>query len=210
MVRKTLPVVLCVSAGLLGSCASSDEPVDHAAAVGGYGSVPSDARCVAYGPARLEFTATEDGRVWVGDEAAKHEVVSRKVARGDRVVVVADAGRVELNNRVIEDQGVGAVRPNAIYFLAAGARSAELAPYDGISMNAARVAGGQGKVEWRATQSGRVWVGDDATRRLLVSEPVAEGDVVEIDVENDRITVNGRTVCEAYLEPKHAHAVFFR
>lgn len=205
MTRRIPLVLLSITLATLASCAASGTGNERAVQVAGYGSMPTRVLRVAHGPGHLAYRATEDGRIWIGDEDAQADILSRKVTRSDRVEVVTDAGVIKLNN-----EAIGAVTGanHAIYFRPLEHRTHP--PYDGIPAAAERVATGEGRVEWQADRTGRIWVGDDKAARLLVSEPVAPGDLVEVDVENDQVRLNGRIVSGQILELKHAHSVFFR
>jgi hypothetical protein len=58
-------------------------------------------------------------------------------------------------------------------------------------------------------QTGRVWVGDDRGKKLVMSHPVKAGDQVEIDPKKDQVKINGRIVFSQNLESRHGHFVFW-
>ncbi len=85
-----------------------------------------------------------------------------------------------------------------------------VAPYDGISRSAENVATGVGPIEWRAENVGRMWVGDDTLKRLLVNRPVRPGDIVVLDIPNNQLKLNDLVIYNHTFDGTHQHSVFFR
>lgn len=83
-------------------------------------------------------------------------------------------------------------------------------PYDAIPPSAVSVATGMDHVEWSAETTGRVWVGDDTSKRLLASRPVRPGDLVLIDVSDNLVKLNADVVYDGKLDSEHRYSVFFR
>jgi hypothetical protein len=197
---------------ILGACAASNSSSDGNAGPGTsgaparYGTVPPKAERVAEGTGRLSFRASEEGRLWVGDEARRQELLACRV--------IPEGGRIELNGQALSGVDLEQANPHAVYFLRSGiwdgANGGDIKPYDGIPEIAWSVATGYGLVEWRADRSGRVWVGNDTLKRMIVSSTVRAGDVVEVDTRRDQVKVNGQVVFDRNLESKDQHSVFFR
>jgi hypothetical protein len=180
-----------------------------------YGPIARRAERVDSGTGTLRWRAPESGRVWIANDEREYVVVTRTIKRGDQVDVFPQRDRIELNDEVIYGGKAGdnleSRDTHAIWFLARdrGGQWDEIDPYGGIPDSADRVAHGSGVVSWRVDQTGRIWVGDDRNKKLVMSHPVKSGDQVQIDPKSDQVKVNGRIVFSQNLESRHEHSVFW-
>jgi hypothetical protein len=213
------------TSALLMSCAWSDDSTTQESPGAGanppatatperYGRVPPRAELAAHGLGRLKFKAPSDGRVWVGNASRKYEVLSHWVSRGDVVEVIPERDLVELNDQPVYQENLEKLDQHEVYFLANGrwdgSSGGNIKPYDGIPGRASSVATGYGRIEWRAEQAGRVWIGNDKLAKVIMTRDVRAGDLVEVDAAQDQVKINGKVVYDQNLESKHQHSVFFR
>ena len=107
--HRILMLPLSAAMLVLGACAASNSSSDTNAGPGAagaperYGTVPPRADRVAEGPGRLKYRAPEEGRLWVGDEAQRRELLACRVSRGDTVEVIPEGGRIELNGHPLSE-----------------------------------------------------------------------------------------------------------
>lgn len=84
----------------------------------------------------------------------------------------------------------------------------DMSMYGGVPNNALRGAQGFDTVRYRASEAGRVWIGDDSRRSVITEIPVQAGDEVVINARGDSVTVNGRVVYNQNLEKNNQHSIF--
>lgn len=216
----------CVSAGVPGSDRSNHW---HAAAAveddrwfgGGdddkdirpYDGIPRSARLMERFNGKRKFRAPSVGTVWVGDEGRERQVISIKVKRGDTVEVDPDKDRVKKNDEVVYDRNLERRNTHNIFFKPdrdADWDSDSTSSYDGIPHSAKRVKSGTGVVRFKAAKTGRVWIGDDERERQIVAREVVKDDVIEVDPEKNRVTLNGASIYDRNLERRNEHSIFFR
>jgi predicted RNA-binding protein with TRAM domain len=175
--------------------------------------VPSSAGVAAEGYGDVRWEAPAAGRVWVANVTRGYVVVAEDVSRGDGVKVFPSKDRVEIAGRVAAAQNLESRDRHAVYF-----RDGVIRPrggggsggYGSIPRGAERVASGVGSFSWRAEAGGTIWLGDDKTRTVLLTQPVRAGDLVEVDAESDFVRVNGRDVYRQNLESRHTLSIFWR
>ncbi len=68
---------------------------------------------------------------------------------------------------------------------------------------------GSNRMSFRPTQFGRVYVTDETDKKILYQGEVEKGDMVEVNAQDDRILVGGRTVTEQPMVDSHQYRVFF-
>jgi len=68
---------------------------------------------------------------------------------------------------------------------------------------------GSNRMSFRATQFGRVYVTDETDKKILYQGEVDKGDMVEVNAQDDRVLVGGRTVTEQPMVDNHQYRVFF-
>jgi hypothetical protein len=78
-----------------------------------------------------------------------------------------------------------------------------------IPADAVLASEGNQELSYRAPSSGTVYVWDDATDRIVYSGRVNSDQVVRVDVKNDQITIDGKTVFEKGLRGGANHQIFF-
>jgi hypothetical protein len=171
-----------------------------------YGAIPERARRLAEGSGRVRAEAPAQGRVWIGNDTDRFEVVAFNVAAGDRIEVDPSKDRVWLNGKEMFSQNLESKHKHVVFYK----ESLGSAGYGKIPGDAERVASGAGTVRFRTERDGFVWVGDDESRRELLLHPVKRGDLIELDPRADQVKINGKVVYTENLESKHRHSIYFR
>ncbi len=174
-----------------------------------YGNIPSSADRVAEGYGRLEHRAERDGTAWIANDSRGYVVVSRRVNRGDLIEVMPDRNRVEIDGRNAFDQDMESGARHAIFLSGVWDSGSSHEPYGEIPRRARSMATGTGRIEWRADESGRIWIGDDKRENVVISEAVRRGDSVEVIPGSNQVKINGRVVFDQNMESKHQHSIFF-
>jgi hypothetical protein len=64
-------------------------------------------------------------------------------------------------------------------------------------------------MSFRATEFGRVYVTDETDKKILYQGEVDKGEMVEVNAQDDRILLGGRTVTERAMDDNHQYRVFF-
>ena len=185
---------------------SDSAPQDRPA---NYGNIPSSAERVAEGFGRLEYRAARDGTAWITNDSRGYVVVSRRVSRGDKIEVIPDRNRVEVEGRIEFDRDMESSARHAIFLSGTWDNWSDREPYAEIPRRARSMASGTGRIEWRVEESGRVWVGNDKRKSVVYSGDVRRGDVVEVIPGSNQVKVNGRTVFDQNMESRHEHTIFF-
>jgi signal peptidase I len=88
-------------------------------------------------------------------------------------------------------------------------RDANSAHYDGIPSRARVATEGTGKIKYKATSAGRVYIGDDQRERQIVSVKVKRGDTITVEPDKDRIKKNDEVIFDRNLERNNPHTIFF-
>lgn len=77
-------------------------------------------------------------------------------------------------------------------------------PADGV-----KVAEGNQKLLYKAPEAGTIFVYEDPGNRLIYRGAVKHGDTVDLNTNDDRISINGKTVMEKGLGSGHNYKMFF-
>ena len=77
-------------------------------------------------------------------------------------------------------------------------------PPDGV-----KVAEGNQKLLYKAPEAGTIFVFESPDNRLIYRGEIKKGDSVELNTNDDRISVNGKTVMEKGLGTGHNYKMFF-
>lgn len=85
----------------------------------------------------------------------------------------------------------------------------DTSPYGGVPANAIRAAQGYDTIRYRASQPGRVIVGNDVSRTIITETRVNAGDEVTVDANGDRVLVNGSPIYQQNLQKRDQHSIFF-
>src|SRR3954468_12344368 len=72
-----------------------------------------------------------------------------------------------------------------------------------------KVAEGNQKLLYKTPESGTIFVYEDPGNRLIYRSAVRRGDTVELNTNDDRISINGKTVMEKGLGSGHTYKMFF-
>ena len=79
----------------------------------------------------------------------------------------------------------------------------------GIPSTAARVEEGRGELSYRATEDGTVYLYDTDSRTHLDTQRVRKGQRYTIDPDRSIATLDGKTVWDRTMDPKHTHRLYF-
>jgi hypothetical protein len=77
-------------------------------------------------------------------------------------------------------------------------------PSDGV-----KVAEGNQKLLYKTPEAGTIFVYEDPGNRLVYRSAVRRGDTIELNTNDDRISINGKTVMEKGLGSGHNYKMFF-
>lgn len=214
--RAMLTTSVTAAAAFIAGCGeiiTTDDP-DNGPVIGGsprpYGRIPGDAESLTSGNGKLRVRAPADGRVWVGNDDRRYEIVSTTVRRNKEIVVDVKGDQISVDGQVVYSENLESKDRHTVFFLASAGSWFNQDTYDGIPKRAERVAQGHGSVTFTAPYDGQVWIGNDKQRRRITECSVRGGDHVLIDVSHDQVKVNGRVVYHQNLESKHAHSIFFQ
>ncbi|MCA3006405.1 MAG: hypothetical protein ACK51N_01215 [bacterium] len=83
-------------------------------------------------------------------------------------------------------------------------------PYSTIPDDAQPMETGTGEFRFIAPEDGRVWVGNDARRFLVVAANVKRGDELQVIPRRDRVRLEDRDIYASNMESRDPHTVFFR
>jgi signal peptidase I len=71
------------------------------------------------------------------------------------------------------------------------------------------VAEGNQKLLYKTPEAGTIFVYEDPGNRLIYRSAVKRGDTIELNTNDDRISINGKTVMEKGLGSGHNYKMFF-
>lgn len=190
---------------------SSNNANSNADSPAGYGDIPNSARRVSDGYGSLRYRAERDGTVWIGNESRRFVVVSKRVNSGDLIEVNPGDNRIEIEGRTVYDRDMEAGARHAIFLNGGGSWDdwGGRDPYAEIPRRARNVSSGTGRIEWRADEAGRVWIGNDKRQAVVIADEVRRGDLVEVIPNQNQVKINGRIVYNQNMESKHPHSIFF-
>jgi hypothetical protein len=172
------------------------------------GRIPQTAELAAIGFGRLTYEAPRSGTIWVANTTRNYEIISQRVKRGDTLEVIPQRDRIELDDKPLSTSNLESNDEHAIFFRPTN-WSTGPKPYGDIPRTSDNVATGFGEIAWHAEAAGTIWIGDDRSKRMILSSPVKADDLIEIDASEDRIKLNGRVIYRQNLESKHSHSIFF-
>src|SRR4051812_26053294 len=69
-----------------------------------------------------------------------------------------------------------------------------------VPASASLMTEGSHRVSFRATDEGRVYVTDDNDKKILYQGEINKGEMVEVNAQDDRIMIGGRTVSEHAMD----------
>ena len=78
-----------------------------------------------------------------------------------------------------------------------------------IPASAIVVTEGNKTLSYTAPSAGRAYVFDSQHDRMIYSGDLERGQSVTVDIEKDKVTVDGRTVFEKGLHKGESHKIFF-
>jgi hypothetical protein len=78
-----------------------------------------------------------------------------------------------------------------------------------VPASASLMTEGSQRASFRATDDGRVYVTDDNDKKILYQGDINKGEMVEVNAQDDRILVGGRTVSERAMDDNHQYRLFF-
>jgi len=175
--------------------------------------VPEYALLKGEGNNQVEYTADNDGSVWVTDTDSKDVIYSGRVVRGDRVSIDPTRHVLMVNSQAITNQSL----PDhnfQIYFTAesvATPAAATISPWPAaVPVDAVLRNEGTPRSQLIADADGTVWVVDATTNQLLYSGRVLKGDTLTIDAEANALTLNNRPAYTSDLPRHDRYSIFFR
>ena len=192
--------------------------------------VPRSAEVVGEGRNRLEYTAAEDGEIWITNSDRDDLVYGGRVLRGEEVIIDPDKDRLEVGSRSVLTERADLPADNyRIYFLRSidRPRTTVLTPTPPARVPARTTAPPvivvdrprdipaaavvrsefEDRSEVTAIDPGTAWV-VDGTNRIVYSTRLQPGDKLTIDPAADQILLNDN---EAYDGPLAAgrYRVYF-
>jgi len=78
-----------------------------------------------------------------------------------------------------------------------------------VPANGVKVAEGNQKLLYKAAEPGTIFVFEDPGNRLIYRSAVKRGDTIDLNTNDDRISINGKTVMEKGLGSGHNYKMFF-
>ena len=72
-----------------------------------------------------------------------------------------------------------------------------------------KVAEGNQKLLYKPSEPGTIFIYESPDNRLIYRGAIRRGDTVELNTNDDRISVNGKTVMEKGLSTGHTYKMFF-
>jgi hypothetical protein len=78
-----------------------------------------------------------------------------------------------------------------------------------VPASASLMTEGSQRASFRATDDGRVYVTDDTDKKILYQGDINKGEMVEVNAQDDRIMLGGRTVTERAMDDNHQYRLFF-
>jgi len=78
-----------------------------------------------------------------------------------------------------------------------------------VPANGVKVAEGNQKLLYKTPEAGTIFVFEDPGNRLIYRSAVRRGDTIELNTNDDRISINGKTVMEKGLGGGHNYKMFF-
>jgi len=78
-----------------------------------------------------------------------------------------------------------------------------------VPPNGVKVAEGNQKLLYKPSEPGTIFIFQDPDNRLIYRGAVKRGDTVELNTNDDRISINGKTVMEKGLSSGHTYKMFF-
>jgi len=198
---------------------ASDQPVSRPPLV------PTAAALKAEGRQHVQYTAQDDGMVWVSDVDTGKVVYCGRVLQGDRIVVDPVNSTLSLDNQPLMTHDLSHDNHRIFFLSEDRARTAGFAMPpadvetmhqldgvvprpDGVPQVANLRCDGSIRVELRAESDGTAWIVDATTNRLIYSGRLIQGDLLAVDPPGSGLTINGRSVMNAGL-PHDRYRVFF-
>ncbi len=80
---------------------------------------------------------------------------------------------------------------------------------DTVPSSALKVGESQKILSYAAPSNGRVYVYDATDNRILYAGDVMKGDMVSLDADKNRVTVDDKLVFEKGLNGSHIHRIYF-
>jgi len=191
-------------------------------------AVPTSASLVAEGRNRTEYTAADDGELWVANADRNSLVYSGRIQRGEHVVIDPDKKDLTINGRTVLSERRDLPADNyRVYFAPTDDRRPILTPAPGsvTSSGAAPVvvverpreipaaatvrSEFEDRTEIQAKDAGTAWV-VDGSNRVVYSTRLREGDRLAVDPTNDQIQLNDHRAYDGRLTPGHYRVYFER
>lgn len=82
-------------------------------------------------------------------------------------------------------------------------------PVEGVPSYANEVKSGNGPLEYKATEDGRVFLADTTDNVVLFNGKLAKDQTFALDPEARRATIDGKYVFTREIYPSHSHKLYF-
>src|SRR5687768_6153329 len=80
----------------------------------------------------------------------------------------------------------------------------------GVPRGSTVVQEGSGRLEYKPTRDGHVYVHDIDDDRLVIEHAINANEDFLVDARGNRITLNGKRITERDLKSNHRHRIYFR
>ena len=80
----------------------------------------------------------------------------------------------------------------------------------GVPRGSTVVQEGSGRLEYKPTRDGHIYVHDIDDDRLVIEQSINANEEFVVDARANRITLNGKRITERDLKSNHRHRIYFR
>lgn len=163
--------------------------------------IPDNARVVEEDRGSLDWTATDDGTLYLFDASDKNVLYTSQVRRGQRIGFDAKDDEVSVNGKEVKSLSMADDNTYRIYFLA-DRESRNDRGNDRISSgrvpDSARVVDESrgGDLQYRADDAGTVYLWNNTDNRLINTFNVERGQSISVSPRSGRAALNGRIIVD--------------
>jgi hypothetical protein len=206
-------VVLSMGAGC--SVFSSDDTDDNR---GGGISVEglSRSNVVREGRGDLNYTAADDGTLYVMNADTEDVVFQRRVNRGQRIEVQPNADRISIDNDAVSSDDLKRDDAHRIYLVRdrssdrADDRNTSSNAPKGVPSGAQLMGSGENKeISFSPSRDGTVYVYDVDNRRVVSRQNIGDGEQFVLSPGRGRATIDGKTVDADEFDTRTNYRVYF-
>ncbi len=91
-----------------------------------------------------------------------------------------------------------------------GRENSRASEYDYLPRGVRRLERGFGDVKTRAPEDGHLYISDITDGRIVVDAAIRSGDIVRVEPDGNRITINGKSIYGGDLTKRNEHGIYFR